>query len=283
MNTDLHKKVQEMSLYLEDDAIAAVLKITPEMVRDIRDGTAEIREIPSSKNHYAPVVQVGSVKTAYRQKVISVFRVKGGVGNTILSICLAYSLSREVSTLLFDLNFSLGGSDAAYYLGLPPYSDQFSTIEVEPNFHVIQSSDADIAKIPELPEIIRAARNDYDAIVIDLPNVIQKWVGDVLSTSTSIIALTSGLELETARLESILVGYRNKDILVVLSPLVKTKDTPKDYPIVELPHDPSIGKSFLNGEMPSEKTMYMKNMAKIKDLIFQREKRSVLDTLFGRL
>ena len=53
-----------------------------------------------------------------KQKIMVFVKAKGGVGSTFLSLYLAYEF-RKLKTLLIDLNFSEGGSDIGYYLGMP--------------------------------------------------------------------------------------------------------------------------------------------------------------------
>ncbi len=126
-----------------------------------------------------------SIKTI-KQKVIVLSRAKGGVGSTTISIFLAFML-KKINTLLVDLNFSEGGGDISYYLGIPKspnilnFVDGYnrdslrnSVIKVRENLDVLQapptyemSMNIDLQDIYCLADV---ARKKYHLIIFDLPN-----------------------------------------------------------------------------------------------------------------
>ncbi|MDD3818954.1 MAG: AAA family ATPase [Actinomycetota bacterium] len=126
-----------------------------------------------------------SIKTI-KQKVIVLSRAKGGVGSTTISIFLAFML-KKINTLLVDLNFSEGGGDISYYLGIPKspnilnFVDGYnreslknSVIKIRENLDVLQapptyemSTNIDLQDIYCLADV---ARKKYHLIIFDLPN-----------------------------------------------------------------------------------------------------------------
>ena len=58
------------------------------------------------ENQYKNIEKVKAVK----QKIITVFRAKGGVGTTTISYFMA-TLLKNIKTLIIDLNFNEGCSD----------------------------------------------------------------------------------------------------------------------------------------------------------------------------
>lgn len=288
---DLTEKVRELSKYLDDEAIAQALKLTPEAVRDILEGRAEIAQVERS-DYSGPVIHVSSVKTAYRQKVISVCRAKGGVGCTVIALGLAYSLSKEIKTLLVDLNLSEGGSDLSYYLNLPEYphlgalTDNLEScvISVEPNFYVLQAPKRASAEEQEVGQIITLARQDFDAIVIDLPNSQGEIVKEAVQQSNTIVAVTSGMASELLRLAAILGTCFRKDVIVAANRCdlpAEAREAFAGKKIIRIEHDGSLARVFEKCDLPGEKSVFMKGIGRIKDAVFDREKKGVLKTIFG--
>lgn len=287
---DLQSKVHELSKYLDNDAIAQALKLTPEAVRDILEGRAEIRQEELSAA--GPVIHVGSVKTAYRQKVVAVLHAKGGVGATVVAIGLALSLSKEIKTLLVDFTFRNGGSDLSYYLNLPDYPHmglfggtlEECVIDLEPGLSVLQSPRYVNGERGNIDPIIICARQDFDAVVMDLPNEDSDLVYKALGHSNTIIAVTSGLGSELVRLAVVLAGCRQKDIILALNRCslpAETKETFKSMKTVKLEHDGSLVAVFEKCDLPGEKSIFMRGMRQLKDAMFDREKKGALKALFG--
>ena len=106
-----------MSEYLDEEAIAAALRIPEEMVHDVLAGRASMS---SSETEKQSVLEV-QTNPVYRQRIISVWRGRGGVGCTSIALHLAYVLEQMMSVLLVDLNAMAAGSDVGYYLRLSEY------------------------------------------------------------------------------------------------------------------------------------------------------------------
>ncbi len=296
---DLYKKVIKLSNYLDDEAIANALKITPAAVKDIREGKADITEInQDADNDSSPVIQVNSIKTAYRQKVISIFRTKGGVGCTVTAVCLAYQLSKEIKVLLIDLNFANGGSDLAYYLNLPEYPHMGvykagkgdlspCVIEAEPNLHVLkpsQNSREFEHQREMITEMLTYARQDYDAVIMDMPNRMEELEENVLRQSNTIVAVTEGMEVELARLATSLSSFQTKDIIIATNKYdlpPEAMDLFKNVRTSKLELDQSLTKTFEKCDLPREKSPFMKGIIQITDIMFDRKQKGFLKKIFG--
>lgn len=290
MEHNLIDKVRRMSEYLDDEAIARALKLTPESVRDILEGKAEIiqQDIPDQN---APVIHVSSVKTTYRQKIISVMRSKGGVGCSVIALGLAYLLSKEIKVLLIDLNFNTGGGDLSYYLNLQEYphsgilkdSLQPCVIRVEPQFDVLQAPKTNMDK-NKVDEIINLARQDYDAVVLDLPNKNDDtFVKKTLWLSNTLVAVTSGIEMELARLAIALRELHHKDIIVVVNknPIhQEIRDIFVDRKIIRIENDYSLDKVFEKCDLPGMKCVFMRGVREIVDVLFERQHEGILTSIW---
>lgn len=287
---DLVSKVRRMSEYLDDEAIADALQLTPEAVRDILEGRAEIKEIRQPDR--APVVHVSSVKTAYRQKIVSVCRAKGGVGCSVVSLGLAYSLSREIKTLLIDLNLAEGGGDLSYYLNLPEYPHmgvfrdnlEQCSINVEPNFYVLQAPRHVTNEGEKVCRIIDLAKQDFDAVVIDLPNFHGGFVAEAMRQSNTLVAVTSGMDLELVRLAVLLNNYSSKNTVIAVNRGELPKEASEIFSgceIVKIEHDGSLSRTLERCDLPGEKSVFMRGIAQLKDAVFERERKGILKRLFG--
>lgn len=289
---DVISKVRELSKYLDDEAIASALKIPVETVRDILDGKAVVEQVQTTEQS-GTVIHVNSVKTAYRQKIISVLRAKGGVGCSVIALGLAYLLSKEIKVLLIDLNLSEGGGDLTYYLNLPEYphmglfSDDLETcvVNVEPNFYVLQAPRNVSGEKEKVGQIINLARQDYDAVVIDLPNRNEEeFVNEAMRQSNTLVAVTGGMKLELLRLGVVLNDYQRKDIIIAANRCVLPGDAEELFEgrkIITIEHDGSLRKVFERCDLPGEKSVFMRGVSKIRDVLFDREQKGILRRLIG--
>ncbi len=129
---DLIRKIKNMSEYLDEDAIAAALRVPAETVHDILAGRASMSR---SESEHQTVLQVQS-NPVYRQRIISVWRGRGGVGCTSVALHLAYVLEQKMSVLLADLGAVAAGSDMGYYLRTSEY----------PNIEAISRGDRSVRR-----------------------------------------------------------------------------------------------------------------------------------------
>ena len=73
-----------------------------------------------SETENQAVLEVQS-NPVYRQRIISVWRGRGGAGCTSVALHLAYVLEQMMSVLLVDLSAMAAGSDIGYYLRTSEY------------------------------------------------------------------------------------------------------------------------------------------------------------------
>lgn len=297
MTEDLEAKIKELSEYLDDDAIAQAFRITPEAVRDILEGRADLTRLDPvdlGDLEQRPTIQVRSVKTAYRQRVISIYRTKGGVGATSAAIGLAYLLCKDIRVLLVDLNFQVGGSDLSYYLTLPEYpswqdfngSLQGCIIPYEPTLHIIQPPRYAGQLDPAVEQIISYARQDYDAIIFDLPKDHEAWAKEALNLSNTLLVMTHGGLGELSRLSIGLKQYRHKEKVIILNQYKQPRDLVEtifpEQKVWFLENDHSAREALEKGEPPRLKSTFMKDLKQVAKSLFQEEeKKGFLGALLG--
>jgi len=291
---DIESKVRELAEYLDEEAIASALKLTPEAVRDILEGKANITKINTpNTSAEAPVIKVSSVKTAYRQKIISVCRAKGGVGCTVFALGLAYAISKEIRTLLIDLNFAEGGSDLPFYLCLTDYPNlgvagiepKNMAIRVDSGFYVIQPPRHMPEKMIDVEHLIYSARQDFDAIVIDLPNEQSELVHKAISLSNTIMAITSGLDQEIVRLMHLLSRYQHKDIFYIANQYKITgnaSDLLRDSIIINIERDHTLQSTLEKCDLPKDKSIFMRGIKQVTNQLYEPEKKGIFSALLRR-
>jgi len=290
---DLEQKVKRMAEYLNDEAVANALKITPEAVRDILEGKATIAEKEGDEEG-GPVIHVSSIKTSYRQKVISVVRTKGGVGCTVTALGLALAVSKDLRTLLINIDPDRKFSDLAYYLNLAevlswPEISVFKDfdrceVKVEQNFDVLEVGDDGFVDADEVVRAITLARQNYDAIVIDTPNrAFDDFAAQALEQSNVLVAVVSGLESELMRAVSLFNRYPQKDLIVAANRCdLKGIKELEGYEIVTVDHDAGLLKSFETGDLPSDKGALMNGIKQVKNILYdQKPREGLLSRVFG--
>ncbi|MGI9951348.1 hypothetical protein V3F56_03215 [Moorellaceae bacterium AZ2] len=303
----LEEKVKRMAEYLDPEAISAALKLPVETVRDILDGKARVQEITAAPQS-PPVVQVSSARVAYRQRVIAVWRAKGGVGATSVVLGLAWLLKDMMRVLVVDGAFQAWGSDLVAVLEAPEYPDlsgfesggiNGAVVTVEPNLDVLQPprNPRELARLSPgiLKQAIIAARTTHDVIICDLPNFgavphnYVWWVREALEAATTLVVVTVGEPAEQARIiwnlnalqeegkELYFVCNRGNDLLEL--PL--EKGTYKSY---RLPEDPSMPRKLSPGSRFKPTTPFMKSLSELKEAMYEAEdaKGGIFRRLFGR-
>lgn len=287
LNENLKKQVKDLSQYLDNHAIAQALKLTPEIVQDILDDKAQIEINPNEQNQNT-IININSVKTAYRQKVISLYSTKGGVGTTSIAIGLAYWLSKEIKVLLVDLNHEKGGNDLSFYLSLPElptwerYKDNLRDciIPYEETLHIIQSPKYEVDKEMPLEAIILEARQDYDVIIFDLPKIETENSKIALKYSNLILIALNGQIGEMSRIHANLKKFSHKDTAFVLNKnkqamhIVKTIFSSDKIWAIE--NDKTLAGIMEEGEPPKEKGLFMKGIKTISTEIFESDKKGFL-------
>jgi MinD-like ATPase involved in chromosome partitioning or flagellar assembly len=169
---------------------------------------------------------------AIKQKIIIFTKAKGGVGSTILSIFLAHTF-RKMKTLLVDLNFSEGGSDAGYYLNIPKSPNMIvftegynrsamdnAIVRIADNFDLLQPPPTyELAKKMDLQDIyslVDIAKRKYHLIIFDLPNLINEMYLGVLDIADLVIMISDNTLGSIGRLISINNRFIYEDLEKIL-------------------------------------------------------------------
>ncbi|QGP93381.1 hypothetical protein MGLY_27890 [Neomoorella glycerini] len=298
----LEEKVKHMAEYLDAEAISAALKIPVETVRDILDGKAQVLEVPGASKAPA-VVQVNSARVAYRQRVIAVWRAKGGVGCTSVALGLAWLLKDLMRVLLVDCSFDVGCSDLSFVLDLPeyPHLKAFeyggiagAVINAEPNLDVLQAprnrSEIDELSQDILTRAVTSARTTYDVIICDLPNAEGPPVQGVLENANTLLLVTGGEDGEKSRLLARLAGVNLKSKEVFL---LCNRESEVNGPIAEVlsfrefavPEDPELARGLRRGQVFSANGPFMRALAEVRDAMYESsatQKGGIFRRLFGR-
>lgn len=155
--------------------------------------------------------RLGAVSvTAADGRLLTVFSAKGGCGKTALSVNLAAQLAlRGSRTLLIDLDLAFG--DDAIALGLAPERSSLDLVAMvgtidgaglrsvvtvhDCGLEVLcappQPGDGDRVTPSLITEMLRVARREYDAVVIDTPPMFDERVIAALDASDLVFVLTT--------------------------------------------------------------------------------------------
>lgn len=247
--SDFRDKVIKMSQYLDVEGIASHFNTSVEIVQKILAG--EDIDIEKEESGKESIYHVSANYNVQRQRVIAVWRAKGGVGTTVTAINLARMISERVKTLFICLNFAEGGSDIVHYLDLPYYPISSAVIkgglhytEIQNNFFVLNpvtKLDHDITP-EDIRELIINARQEFDVIVLDLPNSMDKAVLEAVKSSTTVVFVVQGLNQEIKRLNRLSGMVASKEV-IYLANGVNSEALAKQIhggEIFDLPYDKSI-------------------------------------------
>jgi pilus assembly protein CpaE len=163
-------------------------------------------------------------------KVVTVFSPKGGSGKTVLATNLAVAAARSgIETLLIDLDLQFG--DGALLLSVPPratiadlaassgtvdseklkafvYTDPNSNLDVLPA--PARPEEAEVVGQTELGTILDAARNAYDAVVIDTGPLFDSAMLAALDRSDQLLLVCNP---EVTSLKNVRIGLETIDQL----------------------------------------------------------------------
>lgn len=285
----IEDKVRHMAEYMEVEAIAQALKLTPEAVEDILAGRAEVRRSFGQRGELAPVVHVTSARLAYRQKVVAVLHAKGGAGATSVAIGLAYALSRDVKTLLCDFSFQQGASDLAYYLGLDRRRDlpdlgrfdganlEECAVQADRNLFVLLAPPQARGEEEKAAAAVQAARRDFDAVVQDFPAALTEPLSRAARECNAAVAVTSGLVPELFRLAFLLRRLDFSQVVLVANACSLSRaaaDLFEGASPVRVEEDRELARAFERGELPREKGAFMRAMFAVKDALYEPGRRS---------
>lgn len=235
----------DVALSLESALIRAKNKKYESIINDGFYVSGLFDNVIDIKDYFKNTVNKTQIKVM-KQKVISVWSVKGGTGKTTFVKSLAESLQDNVKALIIDLNFCDGGSDLSFMLDLPvlPHIGMYlkertkegfikNIVQYKTNIYVLQSPPKlslikDI-KGSDIDDIIRFARSEFDIIIFDLPNEFSEIIKIALDNSTKKIIVSTGLISEAKRIKELGDDY----IIVINSNNRQWKVFFKDFKCVD--------------------------------------------------
>jgi pilus assembly protein CpaE len=162
-------------------------------------------------------------------KVVTVFSPKGGSGKTVLATNLAVAAARAgIKTLLVDLDLQFG--DSALTLALTPRATiadlavagsidaeklrAFTTTDARSGLAVLPSpqrpEEADVVGPIELAAVLAAARNAYDAVVIDTGPLFDAAMLSALDHTDQLLLVCNP---EVTSLKNVRIGLETIDRL----------------------------------------------------------------------
>jgi MinD-like ATPase involved in chromosome partitioning or flagellar assembly len=275
---DLIQKIKQMSEYLDEEAIAAALRIPEQVVHDALAGRVSMS---SSETEKQSVLEV-QTNPVYRQRIISVWRGRGGVGCTSIALHLAYVLEQMMSVLLVDLNAMAAGSDVGYYLRLSEYPN-IETISKQKTLSsaVIQADTGLWVLLPPLANDIEKgtvkhlaieARNDFDAIIFDLPNTDVDCVAEAVSCSHVLVMVTNGQPQEMKRVLARKIETQNqsqRETILVANGCSCDGETRRMYDkVVEIPEDRDLPAKMERGMFYKKGSPLTIGTEKVRDLLY---------------
>ncbi len=198
-NNSIESKIRRMSQYLDDEAVARALNVEVDLVRGVLNG--EVKKVAEEEKR--PGVKVTQyLRPAFRQRVIYIARVKGGVGATTLALNLAWRVSEKAKVLVVDtqaevLNQTVFSDflDLARVGSYSPSGGELEICEVSDNLHYMPFLQS--FSEHDFDRIILEARRDYDVIIVDLPVVRD---AAKLKSAMVILYVYGGGEAEGARM-----------------------------------------------------------------------------------
>jgi Flp pilus assembly CpaE family ATPase len=241
---DLLRAIRRMSEYLDEESIATALRIPVETVHDAIAGNIVIEETETEKE---TIIQIANL-AVYRQRIVSVWRGRGGAGCTSVALHLAYLLGQMMSVLLADLNTACAGSDVSYYLRQQPeypnmealtHAGQLTqaVIQVEPNLWVLLPPETGPIEKEKVRLLMTEARQGFDAVIFDLPNADNEGVLEAVTYSNALVMVTTGCEQEMNRVLA-RSNKSQKETVLVANGYACDAKTRKAYPkVVEIPAD----------------------------------------------
>lgn len=271
---ELVNKINNMNDFLDEASIAAALRIPIETVRQILAGDVNIGEAETEKG---TIVQIAT-NPVYRQRVISVWRGRGGAGCTSIALHLAYALEHMMSVLLVDLDAADVGSDVGYYLRQPEYPNMEvlsnsgllaqAVIQVEPGLSVLLPPMAGAIDKALISRLAIEARQKYDVVILDLPNIDDELVLEAVSCSNALVMVVNGLQQETKRA----LARKNRaqrDTVLVANGCTCDADTVREYTkLVEIPEDKDLQARMEKGIFYKKGSPLTVGAEKIRDSLF---------------
>jgi MinD superfamily P-loop ATPase len=271
---DLVKRIEQMSEFLNMEAVASTLRIPVETVRDVLAGN--LKNIKDAETEKETIIQI-STNPVYRQRIISVWRGRGGSGCTSVALHLAYLLEQMMSVLLVDLNATAAGSDVGCLLRQSEYPnmEMLSAKDGSLSQAVIQAETALWVLLPPVAKAIDnsvisrltiEAREKFDTVIFDLPNTDDEFVLNAVSHSNILVMVTNGYYQEMNRI----LARRNraqKETVLVANGC--SCDSKQGYvKVVEIPDDRDVRVRMERGIFYKKGSPLSVGAEKIRDAIF---------------
>lgn len=282
---DIREKIMRMAAYTDKETIAGSLQLPVETVEDILDGKADIQV---RNEHYGQIIQVNSSRTAHRQKVIAICRAKGGVGATSIAIYLTRAISEKISTLLIDLNITQGGSDLTYYLNLPQYPHLGTAkkhiiegiVNIQKDFYVIQPpqnrAELGCFTSEDVKNLILQARQEFDAVVIDLPNRDDDITREAIKCANTVVFIMGAFRQEAMRLIPLAKEFYNKTRYLVINNCILDEGVAQEllqvHQSVTIPYDEELEESLERQVFLPKKSLFVARVEILKDIIYEEPK-----------
>jgi MinD superfamily P-loop ATPase len=287
---DLLKAIKRMSEYLDEESIATALRIPVETVHDAIAGNIVIEETETEKE---TIIQIAN-QAVYRQRIISVWRGRGGAGCTSVALHLAYLLEQMMSVLLVDLNTACAGSDVSFYLRQPEYPNMEAlthagqltraVIQAESALWVLLPPETGPIEKEKVSLLMNEARQGFDAVIFDLPNADDEGILEAVACSNALVMVTTGCAQEMNRVLARSNKSQKETVLVANGYACDTK-TRKAYPrAVEIAIDKDAQARMEKGAFYKKGTPLSIGAEKIRNVLFgmdPQEKRGF--NVIGRL
>jgi hypothetical protein len=273
-DSDLTKKIKMMSEYLDYGAIAAALRIPVDTVHDIIKGNVSISKTETEKEM---ILQVAA-RPVYRQRVISVWRGRGGAGCTTIALHLSYLLQQVMSVLVVDLHVSGTGSDLGYYLHLPEYPNlealsqggylSAAVIQVEAGLWALLPPTTGAIDKAMVDHLVAEARKDFDAVIFDLPNTDDEFVLEAAACSNALLMVVNGLSQEMNRALARKI-YAQKEAVLVANGCPGGINTGREYvDVVAITEDKDLQSRMERGVFYKKGAPLTLGAEKIRDSLF---------------
>ncbi|SHF16832.1 Cellulose biosynthesis protein BcsQ [Desulforamulus putei DSM 12395] len=291
MQDDLIQKIREMHQYCTPEGIATALKIPLEAVYTVLEGKP--LKIENRQVGEKPIILVKAAASSHPQKCIAIIRAKGGIGASTLAVHLANTISGKLNVLLIDLNPN-GGDTKQYVLDKGLHLGQTGSlvaIRLTDNFYFHYPQPG------EVKDSIKKAKENFDAIILDLPNAELKNLQEITQyCNTGIILLDTTLQ-GIGKLLSWhqMTALRSKFVVVNNGRQIETNEKIlqelvqqfSDYDIEEgiyLPFSPELTDAFNRGDFVSRRSHYQEGVSSLVEAILPgllNSKKS--DTLFTKI
>lgn len=178
-----------------------------------------------NKNKAKDTVSSNLPSIVVKNKIFTFTSCKGGIGQTSLISYIANNY--KFKKLILDLNFSDGGSDLSYMLGLPKIPHIGTYIKDDVNTlknHLIPfKNNTFVLQAPPLLKLVENFSTEHllsifssfnGSILIDLPKETTLFKNFVLDQSSFIYILTTSHLGELSRIQNSFSKYKNKSLVL---------------------------------------------------------------------